>query len=113
MNEIERNQKYLKQTHEIYAAIGRFVVQFEHVCLAMQSVIIWVLDRYGLHDQDFSNALLCGLTARPLYQTLASVLAKIQPTENIGKQIVDNIVKRLQKLVEQRNDIIHRAWFVG
>jgi len=29
------------------------------------------------------------------------------------ERIVDNILKRVQLLIERRNDVLHRVWFVG
>lgn len=28
-------------------------------------------------------------------------------------KVLGNVLKRIQKLTEQRNDIIHRTWFIG
>ncbi len=51
MNNPERQQKYLIQTEQIYASIGRFAVKFEHVCQAMHSVVMNILQQHGLRDQ--------------------------------------------------------------
>ncbi len=41
---------------------------------------------------------------------LAETTANIDAHE---RKIIDNLLKRIDKLGEQRNDVIHRAWYIG
>jgi len=115
MNETQRQEKYEQQTEQLYAAIGRFAVKFEHVCHAMHSGIASILQRDGLQSQRFANAVLEGLTAEPLRRIFSALVAEVRGVQLVDneKQILANILKRITQLTESRNDIIHRMWFVG
>jgi hypothetical protein len=115
MDEAERKQKYEQQTEQIYAAIGRFAVKFEHVCHAMHSGVMNILQQRGLQDQKLANAVLEGLTAEPLRRMFAATVAQIRGDQLTGdeKRIFKNILRRVIELTETRNDLIHRTWFVG
>ncbi len=115
MNETQRQEKYEKQTEELYAAIGRFAVKFEHVCHAMHSGIASILQGDELQSQRFANAVLEGLTAEPLRRIFSALVAEVRGDQLVDneKRIFANILKRITELTERRNDIIHRMWFVG
>jgi len=115
VNEAERKTKYAQQTEQIYAAIGRFAVKFEHVCHAMHSGVMNLLQQDGLRDQRLANAVLEGLTAEPLRRTFAATVAHVRGDQLVGdeKRILANILNRVTRLTEARNDLIHRTWFVG
>jgi hypothetical protein len=113
MDKIECQEKYETQTKELYAAIGKFTVKFEHVCHAMSNTILWALQSDGLRTQRLANAVLTGLTADPLRKIFGSVLAEVRHDDEQDKEIVKNVLKRVQELTESRNNVIHRTWFVG
>jgi hypothetical protein len=46
VDETERKEKYEQQTEQVYAAIGRFAVKFEHVCHAMYSGVMNLLQQH-------------------------------------------------------------------
>jgi hypothetical protein len=115
VDEAERKQKYEQQTEEVYAAIGRFAVKFEHVCHAMYLAVMNLLQRHGLQNQRLANCVLDGLTAEPLRRMFAAAVAEVRGDQlvNDEKRIFNNIIKRIQQLTETRNNLIHRTWFVG
>jgi hypothetical protein len=115
MDAAERRERHRKQTEQIYAGIGRFAVKFEHVCHAMHSCVMNLLQHNGLKNQQLANAVLEGLTAEPLRRMLAAAIAETKRDQLIGeeKQILDNIIRRIVDLTEARNDVLHRTWFVG
>ena len=41
---------------------------------------------------------------------LAETTANIDAHE---RKVIDNLLKRIDKLAEQRNDVIHRTWYIG
>ena len=108
MNEEEREEKYKTQTEELYAAIGRFVVKFEHVCQAMYGAILWALQSNGLRTQRLADTILAGHTAEPLLKIFGSLLVEIRNDDEQDRKIVRNFLKRVQELIEKRNNIIHR-----
>jgi len=66
MIEKERSKKYKAQTDDLYRAIGKFTVKFEHVVFSLRQGIIFILSHNGLQNQQLSNILLSDLTAYPM-----------------------------------------------
>jgi hypothetical protein len=115
MDDEERRKKYEEQTDELYAAIGRFTVKFEHVCHAMSSGILTMLELAGLRNQRIGQAVLAGLTAEPLKTMFRAVLTEYckDQLDDAEQKIIADVMKRVGGLIESRNNIIHRTWFVG
>jgi hypothetical protein len=113
MEEKDRQEKHAIQTEELYAAIGRFAVKFEHVCHVMSSTIVLALQSDGLRTQSLANAVSAGLTADPLRKIFGAILAEARDDDENDKKIITNVLTRVQRLTERRNDVIHRTWFVG
>ncbi len=113
MDRKEREEKYKVQTKGWYAALGQFVVQFEDVCSNMETCIIFALHSDGLRNQNLAQALLADLTAAPLLQSFRAIVAELRKNDIEDLRILDNASKRVEKLIEQRNEVVHRTWFVG
>ncbi|ODS33581.1 MAG: hypothetical protein SCARUB_01315 [Candidatus Scalindua rubra] len=113
MNEQERRERWKKDTDELYCSIGEFVVKFEHVCHALQTDIVSLLDRAGLHNQSITQILLAGITAEPLRTLFESLVCETQTLNNIERKILKNALNRFQSLTQERNDIVHSIWFIG
>lgn len=113
MNEVERKDRRKKDTNELYRAIGKFIVKFEHVCFNIQTGITYLLDRAGLRDQNVSQILLAGITAEPLRTLFESLVCQTQTLNAVERKILKNALSRFQVLTEQRNDIVHSMWFIG
>ena len=71
------------QTKELYAAIGRFSVEFEHVCFAMRRIATSILAEKGLHNRNVLDILLADQTAEPLRSLVESPLSETQSLSNI------------------------------
>jgi len=113
MDKKEKEEKYKAQTKDWYAALGQFVVQFEHVCSDMETCIIFALHGDALRNQNLAQALLADLTAAPLLQSFRAIVAELRKNDKEDLRILDNVSKRVEKLIEDRNDVVHRTWFVG
>jgi len=113
METSDRKEKYDSQTGQLYEAIGKCAVKFEHVCFAMHQGITLLLGQHGLNNQRLARVLLADLTAYPLKSILQAMIAEIVSLPPTDKSICDKIFIRVQKLIERRNDIIHSTWFVG
>jgi len=110
----DRQTKFNEQTTALYAAIGRFVVEFEQMCFAMSNAVLFALhNEEGLRDQQLGNAMLAGLTAGPLREMTLSVFAHLYRDDPAGLQIVRDLAARTQQLTTSRNEIIHSTWFIG
>ncbi len=113
MNEEERLKIRDLQTGELYANIGEFVVKFEHVCQAMQSAITFMMHGQGLQNQQVANILLAGYTADPLRTLFESLIGELVNSNDNERKIIKNILSRIQKLTENRNDVVYNTWFIG
>jgi hypothetical protein len=111
----ERRAKWSMQTEELYAAIGRFAVKFEHVVHAMERCVSTLLTVHGLRNAALANAVLSGLTADPLLAIFRASLVEVRGATSGTEddRILKALFARIRKLIESRNDVIHRMWFVG
>ena len=113
MDKKMKDELYKNQTNELYASIGKFLVNFELVCFNIRTAIIFILYDSGLKNQQLANIMLAGHTAEPLKSILHSLIGEtVQLNEN-EKKIIKNIFARIQKLIESRNNIVHSTWFIG
>lgn len=113
MDKKERQTRRLKDTAELYQAIGEFVVKFGFACDSVQTCIVFILNNAGLTDQRISQILLAGLTAEPLRMLFDSLVGQTQMLNDKEREIIRNVLNRFQKLIEERNDILHSTWFIG
>jgi len=95
------------------STIGEFIVQFEHVCQAMQTAIRSLLYEQGLQNKSVANILLAGHTAEPLRALFESLIGEIVNPNDNEKEIIKNILSRIQEITAKRNDVVHSTWFIG
>jgi hypothetical protein len=115
METADRKAKQELQTQEIYAAIGRFVVQFEHVVHGMQETVASLLRRNGLAHAGLSNAVLAGLHSGETLRAFRAAVIEVRKDDldPADRKIFEKAATRIGKLIETRNDIVHRMWYVG
>ena len=113
MDKKKRDEIYKNQTNELYASIGKFLVNFELVCFNIRTAIIFILYDSGLKNQQLANIMLAGHTAEPLKSILHSLIGETVRLNENEKKIIKNIFARIQKLIESRNNIVHSTWFIG
>jgi hypothetical protein len=113
MPKTEREAQACAQEHDLYAAIGRFVVEFEHVCRAMEECIVGVPGKDGLETEGLARAPLVGLPAGRLFKSFKAVVTELHKNDPEDMRILENVSKRIGDLIEKRNDVIHRTWFIG
>ena len=107
-------EKYDNQVKELYAAIGKACVDFEHVCHALRTGILQMLQAHGLTNQKVSQVMMAELTAQPLLSIYQALIAETLKLTEIEKRICDQLCKQVkEELIKRRNDIIHATWFVG
>jgi hypothetical protein len=116
MNTSDRATRTGQEMNEIYRAIGRFVVAFEHTNGKVQECILLILDRAGLsgaQGQRMSRIMLADMTADPLRALLQSLVGEAVILDTRDSKLFDDAMKRFQNLIEARNTIVHSRWFVG
>jgi len=112
MTEEERKEKSTTQINEIYRAIGHFAVEFQSMCGIMQDCIIAIFTHNGLKESDHVYILLCDLTAMTLLRKLEGSCASFIKS-NPRFELINTLFIYCQKLIEDRNKIIHGNWFIG
>ncbi len=113
MDKKMKDELYKNQTNELYASIGKFLVNFELVCFNIRTAIIFILYDSGLKNQQLTNIMLAVHTAEPLKSILHSLIGEAVRLNENEKEIIKNIFARIQKLIESRNNIVHSTWFIG
>ena len=109
----EAKRKFDEQTEDLYAALGRFAVEFEHVCNYLRSIIMTILSKEGLGNQQVMQILLSDLTAEPLRSLVGSLIPETQQLSETDRKIVSKILNSVQDLAKNRNDVLHGTWFIG
>lgn len=113
MKEEERQERWKKDTDELYCSIGEFVVKFELVSHQIQIGITSLLGLAGIRNQKISQLMLAGLTAEPLRSLYESLIAETQTINDIERKMIKDALNRFQTLIQERNDIVHSTWFIG
>jgi len=113
MESEDRQQKIEIQTAELYQAIGKCTVKFEHVTASMRNAVTFLLHKGGLRNQRLAQVLLSDLTAYPLKSIFQAMVPESNKLATEEMKICDNIFSRTQKLIQRRNNIIHSTWYVG
>lgn len=98
---------------KIFCEIGHFLVKFEHVCLALRRGISYLLTMNGLRNQQLAHIITADQTALPLKTILQAMIHEITKPEKGETLIIDAVFKRLQDLIETRNNVIHGCWVIG
>ncbi len=101
-----------KNISSIYGNIGKFVVEFEQVCQTMESGIRSILTMEGLKSDRVQEILLADLTAEPLRALFHSLCYEhLKPDAETAK-IIDYVFSTFQKLIPDRNNLLHVKWFL-
>ena len=100
-------------TDNFHKAIGRFAVNFEHVCMNMNVICTFLLSRSGIKDQQISQILLADHSAERTRTLLASLYSQIMKPDKKSSRIVDALLKDVKTLTEKRNKLMHQSWFIG
>jgi len=111
MNNPPTIKKELADT--VFCEIGRFSVKFEHVCFALRRGISLLLTMNGLENQQLAHIITADQTAHPLKTILQAMIHEITKPEKKEALIIDAVFKRLQGLIETRNNVIHSFWAIG
>lgn len=113
MTQEERSAKYKEQTEDIYRSIGHFAVQFEQIVFAMRFGIRMILSTHGLNNQQLSNILVADLAAMSISKIFKSMIMETSPLCKDEEKIFKAIMKKVNDMIEKRNDVIHSTTFVG
>lgn len=113
--ETEQAAKRDDQIQSIYAAIGRFVVEYENAVYALRVLAWFALDLINKPlGQRLAQIATAELSNRALRDaTLAAVLERYKP-DVVDADLIERVFKRLERLEQgHRNPIVHSTWFIG
>lgn len=115
IRDTERRQKYLAQTNEQFAALGKYVQAFEQVCFTLRHLITSLLMQNGLKDQSLLSTFLFhqSVTARVLLDSACAMLFHLHGDDEHLVEIATDLRKRFEKEIERRNTYLHGTWFIG
>jgi hypothetical protein len=120
-----RDEKYSRQTSENFAALGRFVQEFELLVSSVRTSCVFLLGcNNSPKHQQLVNVILChqSLTAGPLFQIMRGLYAAHirEFPEHVRDDNQDVILKVLaycatqyDDLANKRNNLLHGTWFIG
>jgi hypothetical protein len=97
---------------EFYEHFGRFCVDFEQLCRSMESCIRIILHKEGLANSSVHEVLLSGYTAEPLRALLQNLVGETLANTNKERALCSKVFSRIQKLIDERNDLLHGKWFL-
>lgn len=106
------HQKAKELSDSLYPTIGEFVVSFEAISHAIRMGIGTLLKKNGLRNHHLSDILVGDLTMQPLQATYRALLSATEQLDSIEVAILDDIFRRVCRLAEHRNRILHSAWFI-
>ena len=85
---------------------------FEGICHALRMGVENVLEKNGLQNGRLTDILIGDLTAHPLQGVYRALLAESETLHTTEVALLDNIFTRVTLLCEERNRIVHSAWFI-
>jgi hypothetical protein len=110
------NKEYFKKakslTSDLCPTIGEFVLAFESLCHSLEMGIKDILARKGLEDAKLVEILIGDMTLFPMQNIYRSLLVQAFELDNTEIAIINNIFKRICDTNEERNGILHSAWFI-
>lgn len=112
MDQNDLRDNAMKLSTELCPTIGEFVVNFEKVNQAIRMGIYEILEIQGLKDARIIDIFIGDLTFFPLQSIFRALISQTQKLNQTESKMVDNIFNRIVKLAEERNKIIHSAWFI-
>lgn len=115
---------YARTTLEQFAALGRFVQEFEELVTSVRSNCLWLLPVRTIDDQPLLNVLLHHpvMTAMPLFDCMRALYGAlleqsgdlIDPEEALAvRSILRQSTSSMQKLAGRRNSLLHGYWLIG
>lgn len=109
----DTKKKFKEQTKDLYAALGRFAVEFEHICNYLRLIIMTILSKEGLNNDKVMQIILADQTAEPLRALVMPLISETQELTEADRKIVSKILTLVQELTKIRNNVIHGTWYIG
>jgi hypothetical protein len=109
----EVQRKALDASETLNCAVGCFALTFERLCHSLRLAIWSILEAHGLQNAwKITDIMVGDLTAFPLQSILRALVAETRGLSEEESKIITGIFKRAAKLAEERNRLIHSAWYI-
>lgn len=111
-------KKYKNKTHEAQATefimeLGEFVLAFERVCELMRFAVVFLLQSQGLNNQDMAYVIIGDKSSAELQVLLGALYMEIPEQDDEDRNTIKELLKRIKKVAEQRNILLHNSWNLG
>ncbi len=111
LDPIEEFERSYEWSGSLYRSIGRFIVQFEWLCDGLrQAICELVWDDPGSHPT-LVRIVLGEAQPGALLIRFQSILAHISGIDHVDRPIIDDVCKRIDRLIQERNSVVHGLWF--
>lgn len=107
------NEKYQRQTQELYALIGEFVVKFEMLCQHMRLAILMNCSDSSIDSKRSLHALMAEMAASQLLNSFKAVMFEQPNQTEFGRKLFSTLCNQIKILIEQRNEIVHGTHYIG
>ena len=108
------DEKHRAQAEEFLLELGRFAVAFERVCEAMRYAILFIFQSEGLNHQGLAQVVIGDKASAELQVLLGALFAELRSrNDEADFKAVQNLLKEVKDLTENRNVAIHSAWRFG
>jgi hypothetical protein len=97
------------QVNSIYQALGRFLVEFSRVMMAMEGGLICAVGG----EQRAARAIVAELTADPLAKAWRSATVETGELSDDEREVLKGLATQISTLIILRNDWAHGMWMVG
>jgi len=108
-----KDERHQEQAHEFLKELGEFVLSFERVCENMRHAIMFMLRSQGLNNQDMAFVIVGDKTSSELQVLFGALFMEMPNQDEDDKKCVKELLKRIKKITEQRNILLHSAWDLG
>ena len=114
LEKLSRNRREEEaKNSEQFELLGRYVAVFEGVYEQVRTLILVVQQRYGLQNDEVSDAITIGLGAHELntrFSTISKIWFKEHPND-LAERLSEDCQKRLKVVIKDRNHLVHGFWF--
>lgn len=119
-----RDERYERQTAEQFAELGRFVQEFEQLVQTIRTCCLFLLPARRSNEQMLVNIFLHHdvMTAKPLFDCMRALYAEVIKQSGIAiireeadaiRSILRQASTDMEKLIKQRNKLLHAQWHIG
>lgn len=106
-------RKVKSTSEDLCRAVGSFALSFERLCRDLRLGVWSVLEANGLDGAwECTDILVGDLTAFPLQSILRALIVQTSTLDEDEQRVIDILFGRVSRLAEERNTIIHSAWYI-